>query len=92
VNQWRLDVSQPLGLWIFVPPGLYQWWLLFLLTFRAIEFFLPFLLLSFLVFSGKNYTSSWLKGVVVRGVSSAKVLPGRAKFGDIFGARFVVFG
>jgi hypothetical protein len=56
------------------------------------DFFLPFLLLSFLVFSGRSYTSSWLRGAVVRGVFPAKVLSGRAKFGDIFGAIFVVFG
>jgi hypothetical protein len=57
------------------------------------EFFLPFLLLSFFfVFSSRSYTSSWLRGVVVRGVSLAKVLSSRVKFGDIFGARSVAFG
>jgi hypothetical protein len=29
---------------------LYQWWLLFLLGFRVMEFFLPYLLLSFFGF------------------------------------------
>jgi len=58
---------------------------LFLIAFRAMELFLPFLLLFFF---GKSYTSNWLRRAVVRGVSPAKVLSGCAKFGDIFGARF----
>jgi len=44
-----------------------------------------------LVYSGRSYTSSWLRGAVVRGVSPTKVLYGRINFGDIFRARSVVF-
>jgi hypothetical protein len=61
VYQWKLGVSQPLGLWSFYSPDLFPVVAVFLqaLSFGVFFFSVCFL---FLVFSGRSYTSSGLRG------------------------------
>lgn len=64
VYQWKLGIFQPLGLWSFCFLRLVSGCGCFPPSFELWSFFLSVCFLFF-VFSGRNYTSNWLRGEVV---------------------------
>jgi hypothetical protein len=90
VYQWKLGVSQPLGLWSLVSPSFVPVVAVFLLalSYEVFSFLFAF---SFLVFLAEA-TLAVGGGELSFVVSSAMVLSGRANFEGFFGARSAYLG